>query len=408
MKLALLEKYYNMDLIEATNILKKFSADIGEIDIDDEYQASIVEQIRAIKNIIESDSVDTLRQVGELDILVETDLSSCTYLIEQTKEIFEQMYKKGLYMPKERDKIGSVTFNGENIEVFEAGTDFSMIIKRIGINSNNSQEIWNSMTKEGEYGRKDLRYYTSTSYMTDENIFMRKDDIEVILGFSQGIENNSFDAIYTHDAHTPFYGGDSIYMKANDSCYMLPSTLEMNTDNHYNEIVINTLGIDEDGQMTKMQPDYIVYIKNQDEIESLDGDSLWEKTKKTASEFGVPIVIVNLKKVKEREKAKIIAMSEIIDVDEKESSDLILRFIKKVEHFVSRYGIEDIKEYASRDKMDLLIGYIKEKQQKEKRGISIPYMNTNTAIDQTKSVRQDILSRQAGLKEKGIISGEER
>ena len=407
MKLALLQKYYNMDLEEAANIVNKFSSDIDSIAVDDEYKLNIIEQIRAIKNIFESNDINILSQIGDLNILVQTDLSSSTYLVEETKEIFEQLYKENLYMPKEDDKIGSTTYNGKNIEIFDANTDFSIIVKRVGVKNENSQEIWNRMTKEGEYGRKDLRYYTCTSYMTDENLLNQDNEIEITFGFAQGTNNYSFDAIYPHDAHTPFSGGDEIYNDLNGS-YMIPSTLEMNTDNRYNEVVINTLGIGENGQMTKMQPDYIVYVKDQSDLdlEGLENDPVWEKSKKAASEFGIPIVVIDREKVRESEKTKIANMSE--ELKGNTNSNDILRFVKKVEHYISRYGIESILEYAPQDKMNFLRKYIEEKRIEEQSNISVPNVKTATEIKQSTDSKQDILRRQDELKEKNIITGEER
>ena len=406
MKLALLQKYYNMDLEEASNIVNKFSSDIDSISVNDDYQANIIEQIKAIKNIFESNDINILSQIGDLDILVQTDLSSSTYLVEETKEMFEQLYKENLYMPKEDDKIGNTTYKGKNIEVFDANTDFSIIVKRVGATNENSQDIWNRMTKDGEYGRKDLRYYTCTSYMTDENLLNQDNEIEVTFGFAQGTNNYSFDAIYPHDAHTPFYGGDDIYDDLNGS-YMIPSTLEMNTDNRYNEVVINTLGIGENGQMTKMQPDYIVYVKGQNDmdLDGLENDPVWEKSKKAASEFGIPIVVIDREKVKQSEKAKIANMSE--ELKGKPNSNDVLRFVKKVEHYISRYGVESILEYAPQDKMNFLRKYIEEKRIEEQSNISVPNVKTATAIKQSTNARQDILRRQDNLKEKNII-GEER
>lgn len=406
MKLALLQKYYNMDLEEASNIVNKFSSDIDHISVNDDYQANIIEQIKAIKNIFESNDINILSQIGDLDIIVQTDLSSSTYLVEETKEMFEQLYKENLYMPKEDDKVGNTTYKGKNIEVFDANTDFSIIVKRVGATNENSQDIWNCMTKDGEYGRKDLRYYTCTSYMTDENLLNQDNEIEVTFGFAQGTNNYSFDAIYPHDAHTPFYGGDDIYNDLNGS-YMIPSTLEMNTDNRYNEVVINTLGIGKNGQMTKMQPDYIVYVKGQSDmdLDGLENDSVWEKSKKAASEFGIPIVVIDREKVKQSEKAKIANMSE--ELKGKTNSNEVLRFVKKVEHYISRYGVESILEYAPQDKMNFLRKYIEEKRIEEQSNILVPNVKTATAIKQSTNARQDILRRQDNLKEKNII-GEER
>lgn len=149
MKLALLQKYYNIDLKEAGRIVDKFSTDIDNITANNEYQENIIEQIKAIKNIFESNDIEILKKIGDLDILVRTDLSPSTFLIEEAEEIFEQLYKENLYMPKEEDRVGSTTYNGKRIEIFNANTDFSMIVKRVGTGDENSQEVWNYMTKFG-------------------------------------------------------------------------------------------------------------------------------------------------------------------------------------------------------------------------------------------------------------------
>lgn len=67
--------------------------------------------------------------------------------------------------------------------------------------------------------------------MTDENLLKRENDTEIILGFGQGCEDYSFDAIYQQDAHTPFYTGDSINQSFKGK-YTLPETLETETDNN--------------------------------------------------------------------------------------------------------------------------------------------------------------------------------
>ena len=112
--------------------------------------------------------------------------------------------------------------------------------------------------------------------------------------------------MYTHDAHTVFYTGDTINMVDNGK-YMFPETLETNTNNEYNEIVINTLNHDENGNITKMQPDYIVYIKEKSQLgmEDIENDPIWVNSKRIASEFEIPIVMIDREKVMENEKNKI-------------------------------------------------------------------------------------------------------
>ena len=128
-KLALLEKYYNMDLNEAECIVSEFATDIEKVTAKDKNEESIIEQIKAVKNIFESNDIETLQKVAELDYIVETDLSTSTFLIEQSKEMYEKRYKEKLYSPSQEDKIGNTAYNGNEIEVFDANTDFSMIVK---------------------------------------------------------------------------------------------------------------------------------------------------------------------------------------------------------------------------------------------------------------------------------------
>ena len=116
--------------------------------------------------------------------------------------------------------------------------------------------------------------------------------------------------------------------------------------------------------------------------------------------------MVDREKIKESEKAKIANMSETLNG--KPSSNEVLKFVKKVEHYISRYGVEDIIEYAPKDKMDLLMEYIAKRQLEEKENTSVPNVDTSTIREQSTNNRQDILRRQAKLKEENVITGEER
>ena len=396
MKLALLEKYYNMNLKEAEYVVSSFSLDIDNISVDNKYQTSIVEQIRAIKSIFECNDINILKQVAELNILVKTDLSSSTYLMEESQEMFEQLYKENLYMPKETEKIGDVKYNGKDIEVFDANTNFSIIVKKVGRTNDNYQKFWNILSPDNQ-----LRYYTCTSYMTDENL-LNTDDGRVIFGFAQGANKYHFNGIYPEDAHTTCLGGDLIFPVMVGEKFTTPSTLETNTDEKYNEIVINTLSLDENGQMTKMQPDYIVYIKGQSDM-NIENNSLWEDSKKAASEFGIPIVIIDREKVKQSERTKIANMSEELR-DNSQDCNKALKFVQKVFHYIARYGEESILEFAPKEKIDTLRKYIEEQKKKERSDISIPNLDTTIIKNDT---RKDVLKRQDELKTK-ISLGEER
>ena len=389
-KMALLEKYYNMDLVEAEKIVNSFSADIENIQPKDEYQTAIIEQIKAIKNIYECGDMKKLNEVGNLDTILETDLSTSTYLIEEAKDLYAEKYKDILYMPKNEETIGETEYNGKKIIMYDAGTDIAMITKTLNHLDSNSKEIWNKMNNS----RGKLRYYTCTSYTTDENITKQNENKQVILGFGDSTKEYSFDGMFPADVGTPFER-DMVYQDPVGSSYVLPSTLEMETDDRYNEIVINTIGFDENGKMKKMQPDYVLYVKeNSDvELENMENDELWEKTKKTASEFEIPIVVVDKEKIKQSEKEKIAILSEKIIEDEDAKS--IPKFVKKVEHYISRYGIEDILEYAPEKTIKIYKKIAEEEKNRKMKGKQVPNIENIIASELN---REDLLKRQDEIK----------
>lgn len=411
-KLALLEKYFNMDLSEASKLIETFSQDIDNVTSKDIHQQNIIEQIKAIKNIFETDNIDVLKQVADMDIFVEYDLSQSSFLMEQAEELFEDLFKQDLYMPHEKDRIGTTVYDGKEVEVFDAGTDLKMIVKTVANGSNrNFREIWNGLTSNiGFGGVTGLRFNTCTSYMTDENLLHKGENYHntVILGFGDGTKDYSFKGMYNCDKHTSMY--DSLKALSNDAGgkFQSPHTLEEDTDNSYNEIVINTISVDEQGNMTKMQPDYVVYIKEHSNLtlEDLESDDMWQNSKRFASEFGIPIVIIDREKIMESERKKIIEMTEGIQ-EEKSSTDA-KKILKKVQHYEARYGRDSMTEYLPEKKRIELEEEIRQRETEQQRGILVPEIDEMEAREREEKKKQDILERQAKLRQTIAINGEDR
>ena len=397
-KFALLEKNYNIDIQEAEQITQLFSFDSNNIHTNSTHQENIIKEIQTIKEIVESKDIEKLNQLINSNNMEKSDIISSTYFIEMAKEMYESEYKKVLYNPKSEQKLGEVKYNGKNIDIFEADSDFKMIVKCITPNEDNSNDIWNKLTKDTGNGKEDLRYYTSTSFMTSENL-LKDTNQDVILGFGESTKNYSFDGIYTEDAGTPFYGGDEIYYPYK-SVYMTPSTLEAYTDINsecgYNEIVMNTVGGNYQHQIQKIQPDFVVYIKDKEDITS---DIMWEKTQKTASEFDIPIVMINKQNVRETEKEKIINMSKNLETTQPNSKEYF-QFIQKVKHYKMRYGNEDIKAFATEDKINFCKNFIEMQKQKEQKN---ERQETNLNHKVSFGDKNNILARINELQAKHII-----
>ena len=61
-----------------------------------------------------------------------------------------------------------------------------------------------------------------------------------------------------------------------------------------------------------------------------------------------------------------------------ESSAEVSRFVKKVEHYSSRYGNENIQEHAPKEKIDFLKRYAEEKRREEDKTRAVPQINSIT------------------------------
>ena len=331
-KIAILEKYYNIDLQEAETIVNMFGKDLANTNLFSDESKKYIDEIIEIKEIYEKNDINDLK--NKISSLKKHDLKSSIDFIEKIKAIFEQEYKKRTFSVQNAKKS---TFRGT--QIYEAGTDFSIISKYIGVSDENIKTKWNNLCKIVE-NTKELRFYTCVLYMTPENILNEIKDDTVLLGFSQGLKNFSIDAIYEHDAHSKYTGVDQIYHDYESSNYVFPSTLEANTNNEYNEMVINTLYANNKGQNIKLQPDYVIYIKKEDEDEK-ENNSRWEKTKKVADSFGIPIVVIDRKLVRQSEKEKIEKMYKECTKNLKIES--LERIIKKMDHYIARYNQNDIK-----------------------------------------------------------------
>ena len=182
---------------------------------------------------------------------------------------------------------------------------------------------------------------------------------------------------------------------------------ESNTKGGYNEIVINTLKTDENGKTNKMQPDYIVYIMEHEnyDLEELENNEVWLSSKKAASEFGIPIVVVNKEKIRQSEMNKIADMSEVISY---ESNDTDLRkFVAKVEHFIERYGDEEVKKLVNMAELSVYKKKLEKTEKEKNKDVSMSNTKQNTPHNREINDRDSIIKRQEDLRNANVLTGDE-
>ncbi len=258
-------------------------------------------------------------------------LSQSVLLRQNVRNIYQKLYQDTLYQIDEEDRINDVYYDGKIIPVYEPGENFAMFVKRV-VPVNDAkmsyEEIWKELGKP-------LRYKTSVSYMTPENLLDMKGMYpQIIFGFSTN-ESYSIEAMYLKDAVTPFLFGDELFVDEYDSQYEIPAKLEANTYGGYNELVINTLSQNEGGRIEKTKPSYIVYIQ-ENQQEDKEQNKLWMNSLKAARDFGIPIIILDREKIRQQQREQIINKY----AEAKKTDD---RLLAQMYHYIERYGIETLE-----------------------------------------------------------------
>lgn len=375
-KLALLQKNFNLSLNETKYIINTFGRDINDIPIKSEEDGYLVEIVTALKNICECNDLNTLINLGQLENKVNFDLSNIVILQDKCKELYGELFQENLYQPSLIDLQDSVEYNGKQIKVYKPDENFKgMVVKRIGvkdqilgtsffsfmndIDNSSYKNAWNDL---GE----NIRFRTSVSYMTPETLLSSPHGqlyhgASIIFGFSEGIGNNyKIDEIYTQDSATRTYGDILSSKKTGwrNSEYRTPDNLEEETGcslYQYNELVVNTFSSNNPSE--RLKPSYIVFISNkpENEYEKELKERRWNASLEAAEEFNIPIVVLDQNKIMQSQIDSIIQNSNNNEISEK-------RLLAQIRHFSERYGIEKLNKIIPEELISKAKAFIDEQE----------------------------------------------
>lgn len=305
MKFALLQKAYGIGLDEANifinNYGKAFDGYEGTLTKE---ESIIFKQILIIKGILEINNPDNIKQA--YNQLERENVESYLSKSLQTKVIrnfITKRYNEKLFKTEDIDTIDIVKYEDKEIKVYSAGTDFSMLIHAVGAYSefeipDNYKEYWN-MPKTATHG-------FCTSYIGNNMLGVARTK-SVIYGFNN-LQEGEFVVsapwdIVSRVGNSEFNSID-IMEKSGNVSIRLPESQKNDTRHTHNETVLER-NIIVDDKLIKKQPDYLVYIVDKfDSVDELKDES-WVETKKAASQFGIPIVIIDRSLCAEKERKKI-------------------------------------------------------------------------------------------------------
>ena len=283
LKNIIIEKIFNHDLDRAKYLVEKYGEDIDEIE-DQELKS----YIRALKEIIDLNDRETLIEINKSIEPSQINIGN-TFVIEKLlKAEYAKLYNRELFKIEDAVKNKEL---GEN--VYEAGTDFSMIVTSIKAftesdsSPKNYYEDWN---------RADLStQHFCCSYIRNDLISTASNH-HVCYGFSSMKEDSFVDSANGDGLSNKNEFVSGMYPVLKEKCYapnrMIDNTKDLNEIDYYRI---------QNGE--KKQPDYIVVFKANGEITP----ELWENAKQAQRDFGgkLPIVIVDVDKCLESEKNKV-------------------------------------------------------------------------------------------------------
>lgn len=329
-KLAVIEKAFGTNLRDADQILQKFGEGVNGLTTDNEKDKDVIEQIKAICNILNCTDIEILQEVGKSIDFINLDLSRAAILLEDGKEIFEKDIKKDLYSPREEDFIGLY----EDIYIYKAPVEFEIMTKWFGGREAN-KKIW-----EKSYGhqlndsnKNIFRRNTCISYTNGELLNPTRDGF-ITFGFGKTIEKFKFVAMYKRDGGSDMF--DHIYEERGNAKYTDKEDFVTQTPQNYNEIIVDTLVKDDSSDDNKkLMPEYMIYYQKATDMtqEERNNDINWKNSIKAAKEFGIPIVIIDCEEIRKNEFEKIKKGIEQNNSDYKS----VKKLVGQINHYKFRY-----------------------------------------------------------------------
>lgn len=313
-RFAILQLKYGIDLVEARALIEKYGYDFSEEMMKDETFL----ELKEIKEILENE--DFLETISFTEKRI--NLSNIESILrEKIKKTYQdKLYSVESHAQDQTNNFDS-TYNGKELKVYQVQENFNMIIHALGAYSGrkeiqNYRDNWNIAK---------MRYHGLCTSYIGNNLIATARVSDVIYGFDS-IEKTPLLLSAPWDIGSN--GVNQKFATANMKARtkFLNPQMQINCTRHtHNEMVYDRRNFKKGDISQKMQPSYIVYIpeyldgKTSQEIDAIlsnnsnnteiqefmKKDKLWEKTKKAAAQFDVPIVIIDRLHYAQREKQKI-------------------------------------------------------------------------------------------------------
>ena len=276
---AVLLKVFGQGMRETKKIISRFEEDIDEIEDED-----LKAYIKSLQEILKIENPEVLKEIFEQ--VEELETINPLLMERMLKTEYCKLYNRDLFNLKNAEKLP----DGEN--VYNAGTDFKMIITSVGAFYTNNSVIdykkdWNkpkigSQHFCASYIRNDMLGHAPVPHICYGFCEMAEDSLMLSGPMDLASSGVSFESTARRNER-----------------YLAPNNQIANTI-RYNEMDFRRI---QKGK--KKQPDYIVVFRKDGKIPNID------KAKKASKDFeGLPIVVIDVDECLASERKKVEEMFE--------------------------------------------------------------------------------------------------
>lgn len=277
-----------------------------------------LEVLKAILNIVDLDINNRnfeeklqllqkvyLNQIKEKGLETQSFMAASSIVEGLLNKMILNSYNKRLFDVYKEKKVIRID---EGVVLFDAGYDFDMIITSLKGDGAlyddfvNMSSKWNTASMSGKQG-------LCTSHISSQNLGVI-DLTAPILGFSD-IPSGSLYSMGPNDifSKTAYYNLKNNGLGNSNRKFIPGSKMSDETRYGYNEILLDRFLLNDEYNEIKLQPSYVVYYKFDNDFSSRN-DEVYRRSLKVANDFGIPIVVVDVLKIKKHEQEELEEMEE--------------------------------------------------------------------------------------------------
>ena len=324
-KFALLKYKFGISLEDAERIITKYGKDAEELP-----DGILKDYLKVLKEIVYCEEIeDIIKYAIKKDAIKETwkGFPNAREAEGKIINLYADLYNKTFYIPREEDKEKNIEVyidsNGQEhkIDIYKIQRDFNMDVRVEGAYNESYKEPDNY--KE-YYKQPDIQNSKNCeTYIGNDSIALAHNSKNSITVGYKIIYKNQLLAGSTRDLGSNFANRGFVINKNVVSDLRIPRQMIDNTRNArlpHNELIKDRIVINENGEVVKLLPNYIVWIEEETEKdrqapdwhEKREKNEQWLKTKKAAAELEIPIVIIDREYFAKREQMKTDLMKKMI------------------------------------------------------------------------------------------------